>query len=403
MSVPTDERRPDLAILIPSYAGGGGERVALFIARSLADAGLGVDLVVARSTGELRDLPIPGVRRVELGALNEMLALRRWVRYLKRTRPRSAMSLIHTANFNSGLGAVFAPNVPVIVNLRIALDCDPSAQWWLRRQLGFGPERRLYRRAARVVGVSKGVSDEAERILGLDAARVVSIPNPVKSMDDSATVAEEHESFFEKPVVLGTGRLAQQKDFVTLIDAVSQTVDHHDVNLVILGEGPERDALGRHAEARGLSGRIFMPGFVPDPRPYMQRSRVFVLSSRNEGFPNALLEAMAVGTAVISTDCPFGPRELLDEGRFGSLVPVGDVAGLTRALGAELDAPDVGIAARNASRAEWMGQYDPDVIARRYLDLVRDVILESETAMLPDEVIPPHEDHRHGWRGVHRR
>jgi glycosyltransferase involved in cell wall biosynthesis len=388
MSAFHDEQRPDLAVLIPSYAGGGGERVAFFIAQSLADAGLAVDLVVARAAGELRDVSVPGVRRVELGALNEMLAVGRWVRYLRTKRPRCAMSLIHSANFNSGLGAALVPAVPVIVNLRIALECDPSAQWWIRRRFGFGPERRLYQRAARVVGVSKGVSAEAERILGLDPSRVVAIPNPVKAVDESASVAQAHEAFFERPVVLGVGRLAPQKDFVTLLEAFSGVVERHDVNLVVLGEGPDREPLARRADELGLSDRVFWPGFVPDPRPYMERARAFVLSSRNEGFPNALLEAMAIGTAVISTDCPFGPRELLDDGRYGALVDVADVGGLTRALLAELASEDVGIEARREVRAGWMRQYDPQVIARRYLDLVRDVILESEPAMMTDEVNP---------------
>jgi glycosyltransferase involved in cell wall biosynthesis len=280
------------------------------------------------------------------------------------------------------------PAVPVIVNLRIALECDPSAQWWIRRRFGFGPERRLYQRAARVVGVSKGVSAEAERILGLDPSRVVAIPNPVKAVDESASVAQAHEAFFERPVVLGVGRLAPQKDFVTLLEAFSGVVERHDVNLVVLGEGPDREPLARRADELGLSDRVFWPGFVPDPRPYMERARAFVLSSRNEGFPNALLEAMAIGTAVISTDCPFGPRELLDDGRYGALVDVADVGGLTRALLAELASEDVGIEARREVRAGWMRQYDPQVIAQRYLDLVRDVILESEPAMMTDEVNP---------------
>ena len=146
---------------IPSYAGGGGERIGLFLARSLVDAGLSVDLVVASADRPLRDQPLPGVTKVDLGAVTEILAAPAWVRYLKRVRPRCAMSLIHTANFSSGIGAFFVPDVPVIVNLRIALRCAPAAQWWFRSWFGFGPERRAYRRAARIVGVSQGVADEA--------------------------------------------------------------------------------------------------------------------------------------------------------------------------------------------------------------------------------------------------
>ena len=372
------DARPDLALLIPSYAGGGGERVALFLARTLAASGLGVDLVVARSRGELRDEPLPGVRKVELGAMDEFLAAPAWVRYLRRVRPRCAMSMIHTANFNSGVGAMLVPDVPVIVNLRIAASCDPAAQWWFRSWFGFGPEKRLYQRAARIVGVSKGVADEAVDVFGVPPERVLAIPNPRQSRQTAADIAPEHEPLFDRPVVLGVGRLAPQKDFDALLRAFAEATPPRELNLVILGEGPERSALLSRASDLGISDRVFLPGFVPNPHAYLRRARVFVLSSRNEGFPGALIEAMEAGAAIVSTDCPFGPSEILDEGRFGRLVPVGDAQGLADALRAELDDVDVGVDARQVERAEWMRQFDPEVITERYLALIREVIAESE-------------------------
>jgi glycosyltransferase involved in cell wall biosynthesis len=373
------QERPDLALFIPSYAGGGGERVAMFLARTLAAAGLRVDLVVARSRGELRDEPLPGVTKVELGAVDELLAAPAWVRYLKRTRPRCAMSMIHTANFNSGLGALFVPDVPVIVNLRIAASCDPAAQWWFRSWFGFGPERRLYQRASRVVGVSRGVAEEAVEVFGVPPSRVLSIPNPRQSREVSPDIAEEHEALFEKPVVLGVGRLAPQKDFETLLKAFARLAASRDLHLVILGEGPGRRALLEQASELGISQRVFLPGFVPNPQAYLRRARVFALSSRNEGFPGALIEAMEAGAAIVSTDCPFGPSEILDGGRFGRLVRVGDAAGLAEAIAKELEAADVGPDARRAERAIWLDQYEPEAVTARYLRLIRDVIGESRT------------------------
>ena len=373
------QERPDLALFIPSYAGGGGERVAMFLARTLAAAGLRVDLVVARSRGELRDEPLPGVTKVELGAVDEFLAAPAWVQYLKRTRPRCAMSMIHTANFNSGLGALFVPDVPVIVNLRIAASCDPAAQWWFRSWFGFGPERRLYQRASRVVGVSRGVAEEAVEVFGVPPSRVLSIPNPRQSREVSPDIAEEHEALFEKPVVLGVGRLAPQKDFETLLKAFARLAASRDLHLVILGEGPGRRALLEQASELGISQRVFLPGFVPNPQAYLRRARVFALSSRNEGFPGALIEAMEAGAAIVSTDCPFGPSEILDGGRFGRLVRVGDAAGLAEAIAKELEAVDVGPDARRTERATWLDQYEPEAVTARYLRLIRDVIGESRT------------------------
>lgn len=378
-----DSTRPDLALLIPSYAGGGGERVALFLARTLAASGLRVDLVVACAHGELRDEPLPGVNKVELGALTEILAAPAWIRYIRRVRPRCAMSMIHTANFSSGLGARFDSDVPIIVNLRIALRCDPGAQWWFRKWFGFGTERFLYKRAARVVGVSQGVADEAAVLFSLPPDKVLSIPNPRRSREASLQIAPEHEAWFDKPVVLGVGRLAAQKDFATLLRAFSEVAPKRDLNLVILGKGPERAALENQARALGIDDRVFFSGFIPNPEAYLRRARVFALSSRNEGFPGALIEALEAGAAIVSTDCPFGPREVLDEGRWGQLVPVGDSSALAMALLAELDRADVGHAARRQERADWMRRYDPDVITDRYVELVREVIEEFGDAAHP--------------------
>lgn len=255
----SESERPDLALLIPSYAGGGGERVALFIARNLAQTGIKVDLVVARRAGELREEWLCGARRVELDALNEMLAARRWIRYLRHARPKCAMSMIHSANFNSGIGALFVRDVPVIVNLRIALDCHPAAQWSLRRRFGFGPERILYRRAARIVGASKGIAEEAVELLRVPADKVLAIPNPRAAGESRGIIAAEHEPFFDRPVVLGVGRLTPQKNFAMLLAAFAEVARDRDLHLVLLGEGPERNALLQEAAALGIQDRLFLP------------------------------------------------------------------------------------------------------------------------------------------------
>ena len=370
----SNSTRPDLAILIPSYAGGGGERVALSLAQSLAQRGLRVDLVAAKAKGALRDEPLPEVTKVDLGAVSEILAAPAWIRYLKRRRPRCAMSMIHTANFISGVGARFAPEVPIIVNLRIASRCEPSAQWWFRRWFGFGLERFLYRRATRVVGVSQGVADEAVEVFELSPGKVLSIPNPSRSRITLTDIPSEHEAPFDKPVVLGIGRLAPQKDFEMLLRAFAEVAEKRDVHLVILGEGPRRGALESLACSLGVADCVFLLGFVSNPPAYLRRARVFALSSCNEGFPGALIEAMEAGTAIVATDCEFGPKEILDGDRFGRLVPVGDPQQFAAALDAELRAPECAHDDRRTDRADWLQRFDPEAIASRYLELIRETI-----------------------------
>jgi glycosyltransferase involved in cell wall biosynthesis len=227
------------------------------------------------------------------------------------------------------------------------------------------------------MGVSQGLAEEAAAIFGVPSNKVLSIPNPRRSREASLEIAPEHEALFDKPVVLGVGRLAPQKDFRMLIRAFARIAPDRDLNLVILGKGPDLDALKAEAKDLGIEARVFFPGFVGNPEAYMHRARVFALSSRNEGFPGALIEALEAGAAIVSTDCPFGPREILDEGRWGRLTAVGDARAFAEALAEELAQVDPGHEARRAERAGWMKQYDPEAITQRYLELIRAVIEES--------------------------
>ncbi len=372
--------RTDVALLVPSYAGGGAERVAIFVARALAQAGMQVDFVVACAKGPLREAPLPGIQRVHLGALTEFVVLPAWLRYLRRARPRCALSMVHTANLASGMGAWLWPEVPVIVSLHYALHCEPENQWWFRAWFGLRPERLAYRRAARVIGVSKALTEEAAASFELPPSKVATIYNPSERSDPSGDIAPEHEALFEKPVVLGVGRLSPQKNFELMLRAFAEIAARREANLLILGTGPDREALEAEAVRLGISDRVFLLGFVENPLAYMKRARVFALSSRNEGFPMVLIEAMHSGVPIVSTNCRHGPDEMLDHGRFGRIVPTGDAAALAGAIEAELDTPYEPDAKR-AARAEWLKQFEPKVIAAQYVELVRSVIEESETGV----------------------
>jgi glycosyltransferase involved in cell wall biosynthesis len=136
----------------------------------------------------------------------------------------------------------------------------------------------------------------------------------------------------ERPVVLGVGRLTRQKNFLALIEALGLVRRERDARLIILGEGPERASLEARVAELSLQQQVFMPGFVNNPHAYMARAAVFALSSDWEGLPTVLIECLATGTPVVSTDCMSGPREILRDGELGGLVPVGDVTALARAI-----------------------------------------------------------------------
>ncbi|MGD9299694.1 MAG: glycosyltransferase, partial [Thiohalocapsa sp.] len=162
------------------------------------------------------------------------------------------------------------------------------------------------------------------------AARAA-LPCPHPWLDEAA----QHAA----PVLLGAGRLERQKDFPTLLRAFAALRGERRCRLVLLGEGAWRHRLTAEAAALGVAADLDLPGFQSNPYPFLARARVFVLSSAWEGSPNVLTEAMALGTPVVATDCPSGPREVLADGRFGRLVPVGDAAALAKAMAATLANP----------------------------------------------------------------
>jgi glycosyltransferase involved in cell wall biosynthesis len=201
--------------------------------------------------------------------------------------------------------------------------------------------RIFYPTARAVIAVSQGVADDLARLIGPGRARLVVIPNPVVTPDLLRLAGEAPDHPWlgpgQPPVILAAGRLAPQKDYPTLIRAFAALVEGQDMRLIILGEGPERPALEALVGDLGLSGRVDLPGFRGNPFAYMAKARLFVLSSAWEGLPGVLIQAMACGTPVVSTDCPSGPREILVEGRLGPLVPVGDIAALAEAMARTLD------------------------------------------------------------------
>jgi glycosyltransferase involved in cell wall biosynthesis len=195
--------------------------------------------------------------------------------------------------------------------------------------------RVLYKRTKAVVTVSKGVAEDLKS-LGLNSKNFKVIYNPMDIADIKKKAKEDpkHEWLENKsqPILLGVGRLTYQKDFAMLIKAFSKICKNTDARLIILGEGEERKNLQKLVNKLGLQDHVDMPGFVDNPYAYMSKAEVFVLSSRYEGFGNVLVEAMACGTPVVSTNCPVGPSEILDKGKYGKLVPVGDVEAMEKAI-----------------------------------------------------------------------
>lgn len=333
-----------IAILISFSGEGGVERMILNLAEGFAARGLAVDLLAIRSdSAHLGQLP-ERVRPIDLGAGHTNLALRPLVRYLRTERPRALLAAkdraIRVAAIARRLAGVEVRLTGRLgTNLSAALQGKPALQRWLRCQ----PMRWIYPMVDRIVAVSEGVAEDTLRITGLPRERVTVVRNPVITPRLMAMGQEpvDHPWFHDDgvPVILGAGRLTGQKDFATLIRAFAHVRKERPARLVILGEGRLRPALEDLAAELGIATDVDLPGFAPNPYAYMARAAVFALSSRWEGSPNVLTEAMVMGTPVVATDCPSGPREILQGGRYGPLVAMGDVRGLAQAILDTLAAP----------------------------------------------------------------
>jgi glycosyltransferase involved in cell wall biosynthesis len=326
-----------IAFFLPSLRGGGAERVMVNLAQGFTERGLPVDLVLAAAEGTfLQRLP-PAIRVVDLRSRRVLRSLPPLTGYLRRERPRALVSSMSHANLVALWAARLAGgDTPVVATVHNTMSVSTPKQGRVAARLWPHLLRTFYPWAARVVAVSHGAADDLSRTSGFPRERVEVVYNPVISPEMLALAAQapEHPWFGpdQPPVILGVGRLTPQKDFPTLLRAFAEVRRHRPARLVILGEGEERDALTALAAELGVSDDLWLPGFREDALGCMAASAVFALSSAWEGLPTVLIEALAVGTRVVATDCPSGPREILQGGRLGELVPVGDAPALAAAL-----------------------------------------------------------------------
>lgn len=371
-AAPNQTAGAHVALFMHSFAGGGAERVMVNLAHGLAARGLRVDLVVVRAEGPYKELLSPDVRLINLNCRRSPASLPALARYLRRERPAALLSAMGVPN----LTALWARRLArfrgrVVVSVHVNL----SAHY---QHAGLGDRifpplfRRFYPTADATVAVSEDMADDLKRAFRLPPAKVRTIYNPVvtDALRESARGPVPHPwlAVGQPPVVLSVGRLCPQKDFGTLLAAFARLRERLPSRLIILGEGPDRAALQSAVTEKGLTGSVALPGFQPNPYAYMACAAVYALSSRWEGLPTVLIEALACGSPVVSTDCPSGPREILGGGRWGRLVPVGDADALAGALEAAIREPNA-----RPSPESW-AEFEADRAAARY----EQVLLESE-------------------------
>lgn len=372
-----------IALFMPGLGGGGVERVMLNLAHVCLERGHRVDLLVCRNEGSFQKQIPPQLNVVALRSSFDwwarclMLAadprgVKMWLqallfcflgsgqfrcfpdllRYLRRERPTALLSAMTKPNFMAvwARQLVGIPNRVVISEhntFSLTLDA-PSKKNRRRRQLLPPMVKRVYSRADTIVAVSHGVADDLALTTGIPRERITTIYNPIVTSELARQAAAPLDHPWlqpgASPLVLGIGRLHEQKDFPTLLKAFARMRARRPAHLMILGEADAKHTTFRSellalAAHLGIADDVALPGFVANPFAYLARAALFVLSSAWEGLPSVLIEALACGCPVVSTDCPSGPREILENGKYGPLVPVGDDAALAEAMLSVLHIP----------------------------------------------------------------
>lgn len=327
-----------LAIYLPSLAGGGAERGMVILANGFASRGYRVDLVLACAKGPYLADVSPLVRVLDLRCGRVITSLWPLLRYLVCEKPIALLAAMNHAN----LVAVIASTltcfpIRLVLSEQVHVSSEAARDQTLIARCVHWLLPILYPKAHCIVAISQGVACDLEHFARLAAGSVRVIPNPFDlhriTKLSREPVAHPWLLPNQPPVILGMGRLVEQKNFASLIRAFALLASRRAVRLLILGEGELLSDLQAVVLSCGLSSnQVEFLGFVSNPYAYLSRASLFVLSSRWEGLSCVLIEAMACGTPVVSTDCPSGPREVLEDGDWGPLVPVGDERALADAM-----------------------------------------------------------------------
>ncbi|MFB2936528.1 glycosyltransferase [Aerosakkonemataceae cyanobacterium BLCC-F154] len=374
---------PSIAILLRSLHGGGAERVIVNLVSGFAEKGIKMDLVLLKAEGTYLSQVSKEARIVDFNAskfdrgkrwrlptsFQSTSSLPKLINYLQQEQPKILLSATHFTNEIAILAKHLSrTSTRVVVTEHTTVSVEAKRVEQISARLIPLTSRIFYPWADGIVTVSQGVAQNLANITKLPKERIQTIYNPVITPEILQMAKEplDHPWFAngEPPVILGVGRFVKQKDFPTLIKAFAEVRKQQLARLMILGGGRERSNLESLVSELNLENDVALLNFVKNPFAYMARAAVFVLSSAWEGLPTVLIEAMAVGTNVVATNCPSGSDEILANGKYGFLVPVGDSSAIAQAI--------LSILSGNTKQidSEWLNQFTLDNSTQNYLNFL---------------------------------
>ena len=361
-----------------AFEGGGPERDAIFLCNALAAQGMRVAIVALRSEGPLRTFVDPAVPVVAVDEPRIRYAFPALHRTLRSLAPNVVLSSgVPSLNLVTLLAVRALPRHarPKLVLRENSVPSmarrDPSRS----NRIAYRILRHLYRFADRILTLTDGAREDLIRFFSVPRAMVsVMRTNAVLPPAIVGRLSRwDGETGREADLIVWVGRLSAEKDPYTLLRAVSMLSPGRRWRLAMIGDGPQRSGLEAFCRSNRIAESVIFTGYVADPIAWMMRASVLVLSSLYEGFGNVIIEALACGTSVVCTDCPYGPRAILQGGRYGSLIPVGDSARLATAIEAALDHfPDRKLLMQHGL------EHTADRAAAQFLDIIGDLELEPE-------------------------
>ena len=331
-----------IALFMPSLAGGGAERVMISLANELVQRGFDVDLIVSYAKGEYHNQIHGSVNFIDFKVNRVLKATPKLIQYVKEVNPQVILSTIWHANIITILVKLLTGS-PGIVVIRETNQISKSKQSLspLLSRLMCPLVNFFYPFADVIIAPSNGVADDLSKLGRIQRKKINVIYNPIflKAIEAQAREEPSHPWLVPKtePVFIAVGSLTEQKGFSTLLESFFLVNKQIISRLIILGEGPLRQELEARALELGIHKKVDFHGFIENPFSLMASSDVFVLSSKWEGLPNVLIQAVSLGMRIVATDCTSGPQEILDNGKFGTLVEVGNIKMLSSAMLSSLE------------------------------------------------------------------